>query len=206
MKKSQSFLRVSFMFLALWGVLFAGCSNSSDDGPPQAQPVKPISGVDVYDFAMFLMTSGNITFSRVNTSFSDLSSSETLFALGLTDANVVITGGKLTLKMGTKSVVTGKLVNMADYGATVTPASARFYRIRNFNNSGGSSQLQLSKIEDGRKKAFANLLYATENANISGINYSKGWNWMLYKKKTDSVYEAYAGGPDASFKWYINQL
>jgi hypothetical protein len=204
MRKTQFFLRVSFMLLALWGVLFAGCSNSSDDGPPQAQPVKPISGIQVYN-------ADGSNYTGTIASFPNVTDGEnvdaTLSDLGLIDAEVKVTSGNLTLNLGTKSVTAAKLVDMAGYGLTVTPPNARFYQIDSFKD-GSNNELKLLKVVSGEVKEGASFFYATEDANISGgdvsINFKKGWNWLL-NRKTDNDDVSYTGDPAAlGFKWYIN--
>jgi hypothetical protein len=208
MRKTKIFLRVSFILLALSGVLFAGCSSGSDDdGPPQTKPVTPISGVQVYDNTGTPYTTPDITFIEVDAGVGDDAS---LTDLGLTDASVGVTSGQLTLNMGTKNVVAGELGNLADDGFTVNPPSARFYQIKKFEDGSGN-ELQLLKVEGGQKKEHASLFYATEAARVSGDDngtyidrsFGKGWTWLI-NDVTGPHDILLAGSPDAGFKWYIN--
>jgi hypothetical protein len=204
MKRTKSFLRVGFMLLALSGVLFAGCSSSSDDDPPQGEPVKPIYDITVYNANGDEYNGDNITFTMMG---RWLGEGETFIALGLTGAQVKVTNNKLTVNLGTQPVAEGKLIDMTEDGVTINPPSARFYQINEFRNNFGK-KLHLWRKE-GEVKHIASLIYATEASRVSfqglNLNVSKGWNWQFTQEEGGFPYVG--NNPMAfGFKWYIDSM
>jgi hypothetical protein len=201
MRTPQSFLRVSLTLLALASLLFAGCSSGSDDDlPPSPAPVAPISDVQVYNHPDGTPYAGSVTFTHIVPADNDPFDADVALAdIGLTDARVVITDGKLELNMGTKSVASGSLLDFAVlYGLTVTPNTARFYIVNGFTDNNNTS-LVLKKqgyIDDTW------LQYATEAATVTDSGWNqilgKGWNYVL-EDEGDTVSVAVPTG----YIWYI---
>ncbi|MDR2588616.1 MAG: hypothetical protein LBC67_04235 [Spirochaetales bacterium] len=203
MRKTKTFLRVSFMLLALSGLLFAGCSSSSDDDPPQTAPVKPISGITVYDANGDAYSGENINFTKVLGVGQGGEAVETFTALGLTGAQVKVTDKKLTVNLGTQPVANGKLGAMPEDRFTVNPPSARFYEIYEFKNDTSSKKLELLKVEGGNVKGLASPFYTSEAVSVNGLSFIKGWNWLMFEMEGDG--SPYVGNPMAlGFKWYID--
>jgi hypothetical protein len=214
MRKTQSFLRVSLALLALWGILFAGCSSGSDDdGSPPPALAEPISGVQVYSYpgGADYTPSGEATFQYFRGGDPGITA---LATAGLSNI-VVNTEGKLSFDLENETPADSaleeaegmKILILGYFSQVSTPRP--------------DTKLGLLKLVPGHQPLFARLWYSDKNQIFAqtmeddqgnsmnlNLNLVKGWNWVIEKRRDTnySTESLTSQRPDSSFKWYIGDF
>jgi hypothetical protein len=203
MRKTQSFLGVSFILLALSGLLFGGCSSGSDDSDPGAQEATftSLGSPKVYDYDNSDIYSGSpLTF----TNFSGSSRDSLTFA---NFANVTVaTDGTLSFPLSIPSEAA--LTDLDAWGFTVETEGTKCFWIESVNDG---SDRELGYYIIGGDSVVAALMYADRDSRITGsvtqgmtmnvnLILKTGWNWVI-TTYTENSKTMISGKPGNNFRW-----